>query len=208
HFLGRSICSLSMASGTGMLQTRSHTWDTELMEVLAVRPEQLSPLGDLHESVQGLTPTYASAWPALRRVPWFPAIGDGAAACVGSGCIDAARWSLTMGTSSAMRVVIESGRVVPPAGLWLYFIDAKRAVLGGAMSEGGNLLNWLCNSLKLPSLKEAEPLAAALAPDSHELTILPFISGERSLGWHSEARLTITGLSRDSSPAAILRAGY
>src|SRR5436309_8165786 len=41
HFLGRSVCSLSMASGTGMLQTRAHTWDTELMEVLDVRPEQL-----------------------------------------------------------------------------------------------------------------------------------------------------------------------
>jgi gluconokinase len=113
-----------------------------------------------------------------------------------------------MGTSSAMRVVIEPGHVLPPPGLWLYFIDAQRAVLGGALSEGGNLLNWLCESLKLPALKDAEPFAAALAPDSHALTVLPFLSGERSLRWHSEARLTITGLSRDSSPAAILRAGY
>jgi gluconokinase len=113
-----------------------------------------------------------------------------------------------MGTSSAMRVVVEPSHVVPPSGLWLYFIDAQRAVLGGALSEGGNLLNWLCENLQLPSLKEAEPLAAALAPDSHMLTILPFLSGERSLGWHSDARLTITGFSRDSLPAAILRAGY
>ncbi len=105
-------------------------------------------------------------------------------------------------------MVIEPGHVLPPPGLWFYFIDARRAILGGALSEGGNLLNWLCTNLQLPSLKEAEPLAAALAPDSHALTILPFISGERSLGWRSEARLTITGLSRDSTPAAILRAGY
>ena len=87
-------------------------------------------------------------------------------------------------------------------------VDARRAVLGGALSEGGNLLNWLCDNLNLPSLKDAEPLATALIPDCHSLTMLPFLSGERSLGWHSEARLTITGLSRDSSPAAILRAGY
>jgi gluconokinase len=107
-----------------------------------------------------------------------------------------------------MRVVIEPGHVLPPPGLWLYFIDARRAILGGALSEGGNLLNWLCNSLKLPLLKDAEAFAAALDPDSHALTILPFISGERSLGWHSEAHLTITGLSSDSSPDEILRAGY
>jgi len=208
RFLGRSLCSLSMASGTGLLNISTLQWDTELVQALGIPPEQLPALNNEHESIRGLTREYAAAWPALRQVPWFPAIGDGAAACVGSGCIDATHWSLTMGTSSAMRVVIEPGRVFPPAGLWLYFIDARRAVLGGALSEGGNLLNWLCNSLKLPSLKEAEPLAAALAPDSHGLTILPFISGERSLGWHSEARLTITGLSRDSSPTAILRAGY
>jgi hypothetical protein len=85
HFLGRSVCSLSMASGTGMLHTRARAWDTELMEVLDVRSEQLPPLGDMHESVQGLIPAYASAWSALRNVPWFPAAGDGAAACVGSG---------------------------------------------------------------------------------------------------------------------------
>lgn len=208
RFLGRSRCSLSMASGTGLLNISTLQWDTELVQALGIRPEQLPTIDSTGKGIRGLTREYASAWPALRDVPWFPPIGDGAAACIGSGCIDSTCWSLTMGTSSAMRVVVEPGRVLPPPGLWLYFIDARRAVLGGALSEGGNVLNWLCDNLRLPSLKEAEPLAAVLAPDSHALTILPFLSGERSLGWHSEARLTITGLSRDSSPAAILRAGY
>lgn len=208
RFLGRSFCSLSMASGTGLFNIQTLRWDAELARALGIRPDQLPTLGDTHDSTRGLVERYAAAWPALRTVPWFPAMGDGASACIGSGCIDVTRWSLTMGTSSAIRVVIEPGRVLPPPGLWLYFIDARRAVLGGALSEGGNLLNWLCDTLKLPSLKEAEPQLAAIAPDSHELTILPFLSGERSLGWHSEARLTISGLSRDSTPAQVLRAGY
>ncbi|MFL5666172.1 MAG: gluconokinase [Ktedonobacteraceae bacterium] len=207
HFLGRSVCSLSMASGTGMLQTRARTWDTELMEVLDVRPEQLPPLGDLHERVQGLTPKYASAWPTLRNVPWFPAIGDGAAACVGSGCASLENWSLTIGTSGAIRVVVPPEQVIPPMSLWLYLIDAKRAVLGGALSEGGNLLNWLDSVLALPVLAEAENLAAALQPDGHGVTILPFISGERSPGWHASARMTISGIQAHSSPADLLRAG-
>src|SRR5438105_804933 len=207
HFLGRSVCSLSMASGTGMLQTHARAWDTELMEVLDVRPEQLPPLGDLHESVQGLTPTYAAAWPTLRTVPWFPAIRDGAAACVGSGCASIENWSLTIGTSSAIRVVLAPEQVVPPMGLWLYLIDAKRAVLGGALSEGGNMLTWLDSVLKLPVLAEAEELVAPLPPDGHGLTILPFISGERSLGWHADARMTIMGIQAHTSPATLLRAG-
>src|SRR5947209_3373305 len=207
HFLGRSVCSLSMASGTGMLHTRAHAWDTELMEVLHVRAEQFPPLGDLHESVQGLTPKYASAWPTLRNVPWFPATGDGAAACLGSGCASLENWSVTIGTSSAIRVVVPPEQVMPPMGLWLYLIDAKRAVLGGALSEGGNLLNWLDSVLKLPSLADGESLVAALQPDGHGLTILPFISGERSPGWHASARMTISGVQAHSSPADLLRAG-
>ncbi len=207
HFLGRSVCSLSMASGTGMLQTRAHTWDTELMEVLDVRPEQLPPLGDLHESVQGLTPRYASDWPMLRNVPWFPASGDGATACIGSGCANKENWSLTIGTSSAIRVVVPPEQVTPPMSLWLYLIDAKRAVLGGALSEGGNLITWLDSVLKLPALTEADSLVAALQPDGHGLTILPFISGERSPGWHASARLTISGIQAHNSPADLLRAG-
>jgi len=207
HFLGRSVCSLSMASGTGMLQTCARTWDAELMEMLDVRPEQLPPLGDLHESVQGLTPTYASAWPTLRTAPWFPAIGDGATACVGSGCASLENWSLTIGTSSAIRVVVPPEQVIPPMSLWLYLIDARRAVLGGALSEGGNLLNWLDSVLNLPALAEAESLAAALPPDGHGVTMLPFISGERSPGWHASARMTISGIQAHSSPADLLRAG-
>jgi gluconokinase len=206
-FLGRSVCSLSMASGTGMLVTHEHVWDRVLMDVLHVKPEQLPQLGDIHDSIQGLTAEYAARWPALRAVPWFPALGDGATACIGSGCASIEHWSLTIGTSSAMRVVIPPEQVVPPPGLWLYLVDGRRGVLGGALSEGGNLLAWLKKMLQLQSLKEAEVLIAKLPPDGHGLTILPFIAGERSLGWHAEARMTVSGISQHTAPEEILRAG-
>ena len=109
RFLGRSVCSLSMASGTGMLVTRTHSWDSSLQEFLGVRAEQFPPLGDLHDGVAGLKPEFASRWPALRDVPWFPAIGDGAAANVGSACATGENWAITIGTSSAIRVVVPSG---------------------------------------------------------------------------------------------------
>jgi len=89
----------------------------------------------------------------------------------------------------------------------MYLIDAKRAIMGGALSEGGNMLNWIDTTLKLPALPDAEPSISFLKPDGHGLTILPFISGERSLGWHADARMTIMNLHAHTSPADILRAG-
>ena len=204
--LGKSVCSLSMAAGTGMLDIKKRAWDRSLMEVLGVRDEQLPSIGDLPDSIQGLRPEYARRWPALRDAPWFPAIGDGAAANVGSGCVDANRWALTIGTSSAIRVVVPPERVEPPPGLWLYLLDSRRALLGGALSEGGNLLAWMGETLRLPPLKDAEPQVAVLPPDGHGLTILPFISGERSSGWHAEAQAVIAGLHAQTTPTEMLRA--
>ncbi|HYK85522.1 MAG TPA: gluconokinase [Ktedonobacteraceae bacterium] len=206
QLLGQSVCSYSMASGTGMLVTRTHTWDEELMKVTGVRPEQMPELGDVQDSVKGLRSEYASRWPTLHNVPWFPAIGDGAAANAGSGCATEGNWALTIGTSSAMRLTVSPDQVVPPPGLWLYLLDANRALLGGALSEGGNMFAWMEQTLKLPSLKDAEPLVSNLTPDGHGLTILPFISGERSLGWHAEARAVVSGIQTHTSPAALLRA--
>ena len=206
HFLGRSVCSLSMASGTGMTLIRERTWDSELQRAVGARPEQFPPLGDLRDSVQGLTAEYAQRWPALRNVPWFPATGDGAAANIGSGCVTGENWALTIGTSSAMRIIVPPDAVVPSGGLWLYRVDARRGLLGGALSEGGNIPAWLEATVQLPPLVQAEPLIATLPPNGHGLTVLPFISGERSPGWHDRATMAITGLTAHTTPADILRA--
>lgn len=203
---GHSVCSLSMASGTGMLDIHAGSWDRHLQEVLGVRAEQFPLLGDLHDSIKGLQPEFAARWPALRDVPWFPAIGDGAAANVGSGCATEENWAITMGTSSAIRVVVSPDTVTPSMGLWLYLLDARRGLIGGALSEGGNVLAWLESTLKLPSLTQAESLVATLPPDGHGLTILPFISGERSPGWHADAHMAVVGITTHTSPQDLLRA--
>lgn len=207
QFLGRSVCSLSMASATGLFVTQQQIWDTALLDHLGLRPGVLPPLGDIHDALHGLMPAYASRWPALHNIPWFPALGDGAVANVGSGCAVPERLALTVGTTSAIRVVIPVNTVTPPPGLWLYLLDAKRALLGGALSEGGNFLAWLAKTLRIPPLTEAESAAAALQPDGHGLTILPFLAGERSPGWHGDAHATIAGIQSNTSPTELLRAG-
>ncbi len=206
RLLGESVCSLSMASATGMMAIRKRAWDAELQRVTGTRPEQFPSLGDLGDSISGLLPDYASRWPFLKDVLWFPAIGDGAAANVGSGCLGSDQLSLTIGTSSAMRVIVSPDEVESTGGLWLYLLDANRALLGGALSEGGNLPAWLEATLKLHPLVEAEAGIASLTPDAHGLTILPFITGERSPGWHAQATMGITGLNAHTTPIDLLRA--
>jgi gluconokinase len=201
--------SLSIAAGTGLLVTREGAWDAALISALGVRLDQLPALGDLRQPLTGLQGEYAGRWPQLAATPWFLAIGDGAAANVGSGCATPARLALTIGTSSAMRTVMPLASAVGelPQGLWRYLVDATRALPGGALSEGGNLFAWIEKSFKVPALAEAEVAIAALPPDGHGLTILPYVAGERSLGFHAEARAAITGIHAGTTPLEVLRAG-
>ena len=60
--------------------------------------------------------------------------------------------------------------------------------------------------LQLGDPKAAARAAAALPPDSHGLTVLPFWAGERSPGWHVGARAAVTGMNLHTTPADILRA--
>ena len=79
--------------------------------------------------------------------------------------------------------------------------------MGGALSNGGDLFAWLHEMLRLGQPDEAEAELERLRPDEHGLTVLPFLSGERSTGWRSEARGAIIGLSLDTTPIELLRAG-
>ncbi|GHO44869.1 gluconokinase [Ktedonospora formicarum] len=207
RLLGHSVCGLSMASGTGLLNVRERAWDKDLVAYLSLKEGQLPELGDYTDGLRGMTDEYQRRWPQLSDVVWFPALGDGAVANIGSGAASPERWALTIGTSSAIRAIVEPERVVPSPGLWLYLVDGKRAIIGGALSQGGNVLAWLRDMLGLQDPKQAETLASKIEPDGHGLTVLPFISGERSPGWQAERRMTVAGLSLHTTPAMLQRAG-
>src|SRR5204862_6512711 len=90
---------------------------------------------------------------------------------------------------------------------WCYRIDRRRALLGGATSEGGNVYAWMQQTLKLGEPDAIERAVGALPPDGHRLTVLPFLAGERSPGWAGDVRATITGMGLNTTPIEILQAG-
>jgi gluconokinase len=212
RWTGERACSYSIASWTGLLDRNRLTWDAELLGAMPIRAEQLSPLVDHDHAVGALRAEYAARWPALAAAKWFPTLGDGAAANIGSGCLDATRAALTIGTSSAIRVTMprdahSKNSVTVPRGLWSYRISASRELVGGALSEGGSLFAWMENALRLDDVSKMESELGALEPDGHGLTVLPFLAGERAPGWVPTARGAIVGLSLDTRPIDILRAG-
>jgi gluconokinase len=205
NFFGEPyLVGTSMASGTGLFDQNRRKWDRETLEVLPAEEAQLSAISD--EPRKGLAGEWAERWPALRETPWLPAVGDGACSNVGSGCTGSDRLALMVGTSGAMRVLWKAESVEIPDGPWCYRADVKRYVMGGALSDGGNLIEWLRNTLRLPDTEKTEEMLSDMEPDSHGLTFLPLLAGERGPGWADRANGTVSGLSMTSKPVEILRA--
>jgi gluconokinase len=182
---GESRMSLSTASGTGLFDPNALGWDDETLAVLGVQPSQLPPLSD--EQVAGV-------WPPL---------GDGACSNVGAGCLTRERAAVMIGTSAAARVVYEAPLAEARPGLFLYRLDDRRFCEGGALSDGGNLHAWLLRTLGDVDTSEIADLPAA----AHGLTFLPFLGGERSLGWDPDRRGAIEGLTFATTPLDIAQAG-
>ena len=112
-----------------------------------------------------------------------------------------------MGSTAAVRTTVNRTIDHIPDGLWCYRVDTQRSLPGGATSEGGNLFAWMTDAFHLNKPRRLESDLAKLIPDGHGLTVLPFWAGERSPGWHVNAKATIEGLSLATSSLEILRAG-
>ena len=128
---GSSTASISMASGTGLLDGRTLRWYEALMRRCALNRKRLNPISDEQKTVSR---TRARGFPELVGVPWYPAIGDGAASNLGSGAMAADIAAINVGTSAALRVMVtkksKANQPPSPFGLFSYRIDANRRLVG------------------------------------------------------------------------------
>lgn len=206
-FHGSDTVSYSTASWTGLLNRRTLKWDDAWLKELGIATEQLPQISDLAPGLQGLKEPWRSRWPALADARWFLSIGDGAAANIGSGSVDENHMALTIGTTAAMRVVPSQIPEKIPLGLWNYRVDGRRPLVGGALTEGGNVHEWLQKTLKLPDARECEQWLLEAPPARHGLRMLPFFAGERAPGWRDDATAAIGGIRIGTTAMDILQAG-
>ena len=185
QLIGREVAAgISIASATGLVDLSTRTWDEELLETLGLDAERLPEISDA--PVDG----------------WYPALLDGACSNLGAGCVTRGRAALMVGTSGAIRVVYETDRPQPRPALFLHWVDDRRVVEGGSLSDGGNLHYWLNQTLK-----DATGSLAGRDPDSHGLTFLSLLGGERSPGWHQHVKGAVHGLTFDTTPLDLRQAG-
>jgi gluconokinase len=198
---GEVNCSFSMASGTGLFNAHTLAWDAAMLERCELDETKLNPISE--SSSASLRSD--KLFPELKNVPWFPAIGDGAASNLGSGATHAGLAAINVGTSAALRVMRTGGVAQAPFGLFCYRVDDQRYLIGGAVSNAGNLRAWCLRELRLDEA-QLEPEMARRPMPGHGLTVLPFWSAERAPTWEEDRRGLIEGITFSTTALDLLQA--
>jgi gluconokinase len=203
ELFGATGCSHSMASATGLYDLGMKRWDAALCASCGVDIDQL---GDLTK----IAIANRRAFSELRHAKIFTAIGDGAAGNLGCGANVAGRIAINIGTSAAVRLMeTNQGRTKgsTPFGLFRYAIDLDRTVLGGAVSNAGNLRRWCLRELRVSeAASHTEKTLSRAAAASDEITVLPFWVNERAPTWPENLRGVIMGLNQTTSASQVFRA--
>jgi gluconokinase len=201
--IGKAHCALGMATGTGLFDPTRLEWDEALLDTCAVRREQLPTVTDEPVVVTG---RLAVQFPELAGVPWFPGIGDGAASNLGSGCTEPGLAAINVGTSAALRIMCAGPVAKAPFGLFCYRVDTERYLVGGAVSNAGNLRAWCLRELQQCSPEQLEIELADRPGPEHGLTVLPFWTAERAPTWNEDLRGSILGITQATTSIDLLQA--
>jgi gluconokinase len=206
RFFGRASSSRSLASSLGLLDVESGEWSREILDFLEWDRARLAPLAAHDDGCTGPVSPWRERLGIAGRVPWFPANADGACSNVGSGASTAETYALNLGTSGAIRVLDRTLPRRAPRGLWCYLTNDNRPYVGGAISNAGNLFAWLCERFRLTPTPDLDKALGRMEPDAHGLTMLPFLMGERSVGWAGQATAAVAGLRASTTETEVLRA--
>jgi glycerol kinase len=194
------------ASRTLLYDLRAGSWSEELCDLLRV---PISALPEIRRSSGEFGRTDASAFLGLE-LPITGIAGDQQAALFGQACFAEGESKCTYGTGSFVLANTGGTPVHSDAGLLTTVAwDIGQGLvyaLEGAVFVTGAAVQWLRDGLGIiTTAAETEPVARTV-PDSGGVVFVPALTGLGAPHWDPQARGTITGITRGTTRAHLVRA--
>jgi gluconokinase len=194
---GELVTELSTASASGLLNLQTRDWDPEALALAGIDADKLPPIRATTDTI-----------PSKDGTPVVLGATDGPLGNLGTGALGRGIAGLTLGTSGALRMVVDAPRPDPAGALFCYALTDDRWVLGGPVSNGGIVVRWAQDALA-PDLDGDEALlalAASVPAGSEGLAMLPYLMAERAPLWAPELPGAYLGLRRHHTRAHLARA--
>jgi len=195
----------SNASRTMLFNINTLQWDNDLLKKLNV-PASIMPKIVSSNANFGNTKRDLLGFAA----PVLAVMGDQQAALFGQGCFKPGMAKCTYGTGSFLLANIGTKLTLTPGMLttiaWKLENEAVVYALEGAIFVSGAAIQWLRDGLNIiESSDETEAIARSIE-STEGVCFVPALVGLGSPWWNPDVRGTITGLTRGTKRAHIVRA--
>jgi glycerol kinase len=193
------------ASRTLLYNLAQRDWDPELLRLFGIPRELLAEVVASSGTVAEVDPSHLGL-----SLPIAGLAGDQQAALFGQGCCSAGLAKNTYGTGAFLLVYTGAAVPAPSRGVLATAACGPRGepayALEGSVFIAGAAVQWLRDGLGvIQSAGESAALAQSV-PDTAGVHFVPAFVGLGTPHWEAEARGTITGLTRGTSRAHLVRA--
>ncbi len=214
---GDYVVDHSIASATGLFNLEALDWDAGALSLVELDPSRLSTLVPTTQRMKLVDAAQAHALGLVADTPIVIGANDGVLSNLGVGAIERGAVALTIGTSGAMRTVVDAPQTDPEGRTFCYALTDRHWVVGGPVNNGGIVLRWVRDEFAAAETETAKRLgidpydvlthiAARIGPGSAGLLFHPYLAGERAPLWNADLRGSFFGLAMHHRKEHMIRA--
>ncbi|MDM5237832.1 gluconokinase [Bacillus cereus] len=207
----------SLASCMGMMNLQTLDWDEEALKIAGVTPAQLSELVPTTKIFSNCNPNLAKKIGIDSQTPFVIGASDGVLSNLGVNAIRKGEIAVTIGTSGAIRTIIDKPQTDEKGRIFCYALTEKHWVIGGPVNNGGMVLRWIRDELASSEVETAKRLgidpydvltkiAERVRPGADGLLFHPYLAGERAPLWNPDVRGSFFGLTMSHKKEHMIRA--
>lgn len=217
RLFGSYLVDHSIASATGLFNLANLDWDDGALALAGIERGQLSTLVPTTHHVQGLSPQDAKQLGLRADTPFVIGANDGVLSNLGVNAIQPGEVAVTIGTSGAMRAVVDRPMTDPAGRTFCYALTERHWVVGGPVNNGGIIFRWVrdefaaaeCETAKRLGIDPYEVLtriAERISAGAEGLLFHPYLAGERAPLWNANLRGSFFGLGMHHRKEHMIRA--
>ncbi|MFC0416716.1 gluconokinase [Cytobacillus solani] len=216
-FFDQYVVDYSLASAMGMMNLKTLDWDEEALAIAGVTCAQLSMLVPTTKIFQNCHPHLAKQIGINPQTPFIIGASDGVLSNLGVNAIRKGEIAVTIGTSGAIRTIIDKPQTDEKGRIFCYCLTEKHWVIGGPVNNGGMILRWIRDEFASSEIETAKRLgidpyevltkiAQRVRPGADGLLFHPYLAGERAPLWNPNVRGSFFGLTLSHKKEHMIRA--
>ncbi|MEK3750624.1 gluconokinase [Paenibacillus sp. FSL E2-8871] len=216
-FFDHYVVDHSLASAMGMMNLKTLDWDEEALQIAGITPAQLSELVPTTKIFTNCDSDLAKQMGIDPQTSFVIGASDGVLSNLGVNAIRKGEIAVTIGTSGAIRTIIDKPQTDEKGRIFCYALTEKHWVIGGPVNNGGMVLRWIRDELASSEIETAKRLgidpydvltkiAERVRPGSDGLLFHPYLAGERAPLWNPDVRGSFFGLTMSHKKEHMIRA--